>query len=180
MIEVGDGFLVPDNYQNLKVKNEQGQYAVLPNPAADIYKPVEVPYEKCEYYGLGWSMEMELEGGYKVVKTYMSDITPKCETVKVPTYEGALPTTFTKNGFEYYEIYDANGNFVCEYGFNPEITMDEVRYVYHIMIGEEDGDCAFTTYGSLRVTNGEDDKPLFDTTNLLEKPGAISLKDVET
>ncbi|MBE5831541.1 MAG: hypothetical protein E7306_07355 [Butyrivibrio sp.] len=181
MIDAGNGIMIPENYNNLKVKNENGEYAVLPNPTADMYEPVEIPFDECEYSDLGWHMDMELEGGYHVTKYYLNDITPGCEKVKDPREEPSfIPMTFTKNGFVYYEIYDDTGNFVCSYGFNPVIDVFErVAYVYHIKLGDEDGNCSYTNYGNIDVRQKADYSGEYLEVNPLEKPGAISLKDVE-
>ncbi len=181
MVDAGGGIMIPEDYRNLKVKNENGEFAVLPNPTADMYEPVEIPFDKCEFSDLGWHMDMELEGGYHVTKYYLNDITPGCETVKDPREEPSfVPMTFTKNGFVYYEIYDDAGKFVCSYGFDPVIDVFErVGYVYHIQFGDEEGNCSRISYGSIDVRQELDYSGVFLDVKPLEKLGAIAFKDVE-
>ena len=180
MIDVGDGIKVPADYNNLKVKNEKGEYAVLPNPTEQTYEPVPIPFEKCTFDDIGWNMSKELEGGYKVKKFFMFDLRPEREVVMRPHAEGLLPDYNTKDGYEYYEITDGAGNLVCRYGFDAQVDLTSgLRLVYHMMIAEEDGDVSCTTYGDIQPYKRESDGKQDIVVDALEKPGAISYKDVE-
>jgi hypothetical protein len=179
MIDVGDGIKVPAEYNNLKVKNEKGEYYVLPNPTEQTYEPVPIPFEKCTYGDIGWQMEKELEGGYKVTEYYAVDLRPNPEIVMRPQAEGLRPVKNTKYGYPYYEITDVAGNLICTYGFTSDYNFIRgERLVYQMMIAEEDGDISYTSYGDIHPLLYEDGSYEL-AVQRLEKPVAIAYKDVE-